>query len=157
MGKEELSKFIKALEKKGLLKFDIKNFDTRFKIQKYVFLAMPLGFNLKYDYSLYLKGPYSTDLANDYYAIDPKKDFKVDSTVYDNIVEKLFHFTSNKDSEWLEIAATMLSLSQNYVKKYSKNYNKSELIEHTIFIKPWAKREETNKIYETLKENKYFS
>lgn len=59
-----LGSFIKFLESKGLVEFDIVGdsdecFVNRVKLQKYVYIAQRFGLELPYKHSIYLYGPYS--------------------------------------------------------------------------------------------------
>ena len=62
-----LAPFVKWLEKGALVNFDRvtddtdDGFATRFKIQKYVFIAQQLGLDTNYEYSRYRYGPYSPE------------------------------------------------------------------------------------------------
>ncbi len=47
----------------------ISSVDDRMRIQKAIYLSQVLGINTGYHYSWYLKGPYSTDLTQDYYKL----------------------------------------------------------------------------------------
>ena len=42
-------------------------FAARFRIQKYVLIAQHMGLGTRYEYPGYIHGPYSSDLAEDYY------------------------------------------------------------------------------------------
>lgn len=121
---ENLCLFIKTLEDKGIMNFDIlnddsKSFDTRIRLQKYVYLAKHFGWDLGYNHSLYLHGPYSSTLADDYYAIAKSNRLsKVDNNTVKEKTKTFanyLRFINKKDTEWLESAATLLSLS-NYFK-----------------------------------------
>lgn len=68
----------------GILKnfyedFDIGLFRDRLRLQKIIYLMQAFGLNIGYSYSLYLYGPYSTELTRDGFAMpDLKKVQKVD-------------------------------------------------------------------------------
>ena len=47
----------------------IKTKNDRIRVQKAIYLAQAAGANLGYDYNWYVHGPYSPDLANDYYGL----------------------------------------------------------------------------------------
>lgn len=75
-----LPSFIQELEDRGLLEFDILNddehsFTNRFMIQKYVYLARYFGLDMDYYLGMYLHGPYSKGLADDYYELAKLKDY----------------------------------------------------------------------------------
>ena len=67
--KAKLIRFLKSLKDEDIIDFDKDSFVHRLKLQKYVFIAQKLGFRTDYNYSLYIHGPYSTSLADDYYSI----------------------------------------------------------------------------------------
>ena len=47
-----------------------KDFQFRHKVQKFVYIAKYFGWNHSYEYVFYLRGPYSNDLANEYYNVN---------------------------------------------------------------------------------------
>jgi hypothetical protein len=49
----------------------IGSLDDRKRLQKLIYLVQAAGVNLGYGYSWYLKGPYSSALAKDYYNMPP--------------------------------------------------------------------------------------
>ncbi len=51
--------------------YDTRTFDSRLRIQKSIYLlgALDYGPAKRYSFSYYLRGPYSPDLARDYYSI----------------------------------------------------------------------------------------
>src|SRR5689334_9264229 len=48
---------------------DTGSLEDRVKLQKAVYLAQAAGLSLGYRYSWYVRGPYSTDLTKDYFAL----------------------------------------------------------------------------------------
>jgi len=60
-----LKRFVEALGQDG----DISSLDGRTRFQKAVYLGQLCGIDLGYRYGWYLKGPYSTELTRDYYAM----------------------------------------------------------------------------------------
>jgi uncharacterized protein YwgA len=60
-----LMRFIEALGEP----IDIHNVISRKRFQKAVYLGQLTGVDLGYRYSWYIRGPYSTDLTKDYYAL----------------------------------------------------------------------------------------
>ncbi|TGD62082.1 hypothetical protein EYC08_16830 [Tabrizicola sp. WMC-M-20] len=48
----------------------ISSVDDRVRLQKAVYICQELGIPLGYNYSWYVKGPYSTSLTQDYYSLN---------------------------------------------------------------------------------------
>ena len=86
---------------------NIKNsFDFRFKLQKYVYISKYFGWNNHYAYKLYIKGPYSTALAEDYYSKDLMKNNPLKINSFD--LNGFNEFINQKDNHYLEAASTIL-------------------------------------------------
>jgi uncharacterized protein YwgA len=137
----KLAGFIKALEDIGF-NFNVNRFNHRLKLQKYVYLARRYGIDLGYYYNLYIRGPYSPELANDYYSIkegmprknvDPPKDF--------------FRLVKGKSERWLELAATLVMIKERY-----PDISDEEMIDLVIKNKPFATTEELKDILKKLKK-----
>jgi len=119
MGK--LLPFMKFLEKEAGFRFAIEKFEHRLMLQKYVFIAKFLGLNLGYLHSMYLRGPYSPALADDYYKLaDTYSLYGGDFTkeLKGLNIKKFLKVIEGKDAKWLEIAATILSVYDRYRKKF---------------------------------------
>jgi len=107
----DLARFIKALENAGIYKFRIDEFDDRLKLQKIVYIAKYFDIDLGYTFNEYLRGPYSPELANDYYKLnklwnsDELKDLK---PLDDERLKKLIEFLKDKSTNELEGIATGL-------------------------------------------------
>ena len=110
-----LDGFIRFLEDQGLVELDIigngdKQFTNRLKLQKYAFLAKRLGMPFRYTYGLYLYGPYSSELAADYYALarSSGRDGRSSAATPDGFSKDDFLKAIRNDPKWLEIAATII-------------------------------------------------
>lgn len=99
-------------------------FENRLKIQKYVLIARHLGiteFN-RYEYDLYIYGPYSSMLADEYYEY-ARGNTNTNTTItnssndIDNVADRFLGIVRGKDSDWLEVAGTILHLSEKYDNK----------------------------------------
>ena len=123
-----LAGFIAYLEKNHLVEFDIlreddAGFRNRFRLQTYVFLARRFGLELDYPHDMYLYGPRSRKLAEDYYDIAENRD-----TLYNEEAKEesgrllesspsfrssdFLSFVKDRDDDWLEIAATLMSRNE---------------------------------------------
>jgi uncharacterized protein YwgA len=135
---EILSSFVKFLSEAGF-RFDLEDFDSRLKLQKYVFLARKFGLDLGYKFSMYIRGPYSPDLAQDYYNL-PKRG----ADIPDSFDRKGFlELVKGKDRAWLEAAATILMI-------YEDTSDLSWAIERTSELKPWISKERIEEIARDL-------
>ena len=79
--KDLLKSFISFLESSGIFEFDVEDFESRLRLQKYVYLAKIFGFDLGYLFNLYIYGPYSSELANDYYSLKDKQSEELDEEI----------------------------------------------------------------------------
>jgi uncharacterized protein YwgA len=107
--KAKLGRFLKALKKEGIIDFNKNSFVHRLKLQKYVFIAQKMGFKTDYAYSLYIHGPYSTKLADDYYLIENfegKRPIRLD--------KEFVKLIKNKSEKWLELASTIVMIRARY-------------------------------------------
>lgn len=82
------------------------SFDFRFKVQKYVFISKYFGWNHHYNYKLYINGPYSTALADDYYNIDFFNNSPLKISTFD--LNSFNDFIFGKDNHYLEAISTIL-------------------------------------------------
>ena len=146
--------FMEFLEKEGGFRFNIEKFEHRLMLQKYVFISKFLGHNLGYSYSIYLRGPYSPALADDYYKLaDAYSLYGGDYTkeLGGLNTEKFLKVIEGKDGKWLEIAATVLSVYESYQIKFRG----AELIERVIStscdIKSATEGEKIHHVFEELK------
>jgi len=100
-----------------------EGFINRLKIQKCVYLAKYYGLDLGYKYNMYMYGPYSADLSNEYYSviddIIAKKDYYYHNNNKEEVEElegfdakKFLVDIKNKDANWLELATTAINLSR---------------------------------------------
>jgi len=111
--KRILAKILNFLERNGF-RFNVEEFEDRLRLQKYIYLFKYCGLDPGYNFSFYLRGPYSSDLADDYY--DPEMDRirkEEDATVPESVV-RLWENIKDKDNTWLEIAASLVMAVKEY-------------------------------------------
>jgi uncharacterized protein YwgA len=101
----------------GLIKrlyssFDMKIFDNRLELQKYIYLMQAEGLNIGYVFSLYIYGPYCTELTKDAFQIENFS--KIPQAKFGNSQDEVkfvsyLKFIENRkdDTEWLEIASSL--------------------------------------------------
>ena len=133
---EDINIIISALKYWNIdLKRPDRDYSSRFKIQKLAYLCKSMGMSLNYKFTLYLNGPYSTSLTQDYYQA-PKlienleTDYKFDEKDL-NILDKISEYVLNHpitleyESEFLEAVATVRYLKNKY----------SDMLDDEIFAK----------------------
>ena len=154
---KKLMTFLKALETSTSYKFTIKSFEDRLRLQKIVYIAKYFDINLGYSYNQYIRGPYSPDLARDYYKL--AEDFenklpeeypqKVNRLVKKPAFSKFASFIDkyHNDPEMLELIATALMI-MNISKLTPENLtddNKKALIDAIHSMKPYFGKEKIRK------------
>lgn len=139
---ENLASFLKALDEADILSFNKKRFTHRLKLQKYVYIARNFGFKAPYNFSLYLHGPYSSSLADDYYAID---DFQNEESI--ELDERFVKLVKNRSEKWLELASTVIMIRKRYA-----NINRHKLIELVKTAKPYASTKKLEAVIRLLKK-----
>ena len=106
---KNVGKAIACLKALGDFKPSVGNFEDRLKIQKIIYLLELKGVKMDFNYSLYVRGPYSPDLTREIYVkredfenlrSDTKLSQKEEAAVHE--LNDLFHLKSSL----LEVAAT---------------------------------------------------
>ena len=138
--RERLASFLKALEEADILTFNKNLFNNRLKLQKYVYIARHFGFEMPYTYSLYLHGPYSPSLADEYYAIEDFQNAKPAE-----LDTQFIRLVRNKSEKWLEYATTIIMIRERYGR-----IGRHKLIELVHDAKPLAEPEHLNAIIRIL-------
>lgn len=112
---------------------DFKNkiksdFNFRFRIQKFVFLAKYFGWDNSYGYKLYPRGPYSSALDDDYYC----EDILNKSSEIECFNQKAFkEFIESKSEYDLEASSTIL-----FYKSFRDSFSLEDAIKTLSEIKP---------------------
>lgn len=105
------------------------DFDFRLKVQKFVYIAKYFGWNHSYKYSLYIRGPYSSALADEYYNEDLLKYSPLKIDGFDS--NSFNDFLDGKSIHYLESASTIL-----YYMGIEENFTRSDAIQKLQMIKP---------------------
>ncbi len=145
MMSEDFKKIISALKYWNLyLERPDRDYGSRFKIQKLTFLCKSMGIPLNYQFTLYLSGPYSTGLTQDYFNAPQlietlETDYilnKDDLEILDKINEYVLNHpvTYNYESEFLEAVSTV-----QYIKKRYPDMLDDEIFAKTKEIKDYLK------------------
>ncbi len=98
------------------------SFNSRFKIQKIAYLCKGLGMDLYHEFNIYVHGPYSHVLAQDYYnfpdvIVNLETDYVLNESerqIADKIKENVLghYLTKDYESELLEAISTIIYLKQ---------------------------------------------
>ena len=107
----KLARLIRTLENAGIYEFRIDTFGDRLKLQKIVYIAKYFGIDIGYSFNEYLRGPYSPELADDYYRLSELWDtdtIKSLEPINDENARKLIDFIKGRSTSELEGIATGL-------------------------------------------------
>lgn len=124
---------------------------TRIKVQKLVYLAQrKFKLEFRYAHSMYLYGPYSVGLANDYFMIRDICDIPSGGLKnWTNRGDFLAFAKIHNDRKWLEIACTLIFTHDVY-----KVVKRDELLEYVHLIKHEFAAGYITQVYdELIKEN----
>ncbi|MCL2607916.1 MAG: hypothetical protein FWD92_05135 [Methanomassiliicoccaceae archaeon] len=130
-GAENLISAVSRAMKKR--KLDAENFEDMLMVQKGCFILNSKGILPKYKFDVYVRGPYSHDLAEDYRDIS-EKDTPYETKISYECIEELSAILK-KGAAFVE-AYTTMEMAKNYNPKMSKD----ELMEFVVEIKPHLKK-----------------
>ena len=137
--KNRLVGLLDILEERSIFTFDVDSIESRKILQKYVYLAKNFESNFQYFYNLYIHGPYSPSLAEDYYHLEGTRPEipEIDNRFFDLIIDK--------SSRWLELGSTLL-----YYKKKHPTISNYKLIKRTQLKKSSSTEDELKRILSEL-------
>jgi len=121
---------------------DESGLDARIRVQKLVFLMRELVREFRtYRFNLYKFGPYSKDLADDYYKLASLSREELDrlSGEYSPSprAERLLEELSRFDTETLELMATAVDLWVE-MRRHFKDVSRSRMVRRLLAVKGWA-------------------
>ena len=119
------------------------DFNFRLKVQKFVYIAKYFGWNHSYKYRLYIRGPYSSALADEYYNEDISKYSPLEIDGFDSY--SFNDFVDGKSIPYLESASTIL-----YYMGIEENFTHEDAIEKLQKIKPHIDSEIVGNAYEDI-------
>lgn len=119
------------------------DFDFRLKVQKFVYIAKYFGWKHSYKYSLYIRGPYSSTLADEYYNEDVLKYSPLEIEGFD--FNSFNDFVDGKSIHYLESASTIL-----YYMGSEENFTREDAIEKLQVIKPHIDSEIVGNAYNDI-------
>ncbi len=113
---EKLTGLFNGIDKK----LSMEKFDDKLEVQKIVFLAQESGIDLGYSFEWYIRGPYCKQVSKDAHIILDSNQNTISPNEANLDEEKIRGFKELlkphlDDTEWLEIAASLLYLkNENY-------------------------------------------
>lgn len=125
------------------------DFDFRLKVQKFVYISKYFGWNHSYKYSLYIRGPYSSALADEYYNEDILKYSPLEIDGFDS--NSFNDFVGGKSIHYLESASTIL-----YYMSLEENFTRSGAIDKLQMIKPHIDSEIVGNAYDDIIRLNFF-
>lgn len=128
------SNLIVAVSKALGRKLDRGKFNDRLLMQKGCYILNSWGYGPYYRYGLYIRGPYSSELADDYYEIDRLSN---STTVPSEAILKLSEIMG-KGIGYTEAYATVLLVKRNNPGRSDK-----EIFDKSLDIKPHLEKEIT--------------
>lgn len=138
---------------------DMSSFNDRLILQKIVYIMMSAGIKLNYHFGWHLRGPYSSSLASDGFALSNQKEsyidrsFRISNENQDKIDQIRGTLGSDLfDTDKLELYSSILFISKSY-----GNLSDEEIITHIKNRKPWLGEETIRNALIKLKDSKMFS
>jgi uncharacterized protein YwgA len=132
--------------------------DERIKVQKIVFLSKRMGIDFNYSFSLYLHGPYSKTLSDDYYTLT---DEQVKNASPDKAIDKdwaKIEILYSRDKVWLEVAATILDIKEsNKYLSWKKIISYVANIKSSILTREGKNLQYVESVFEDLKKEQFIS
>ncbi len=132
-----------GLSEKAIKGEDDASFSNRIRAQKAAFLLKALGAPIGYDFSMYIHGPYSPDLSDDYYSMTDEeiKRLAEEAAPEMSRFKEAIKMIKKADLETLELAATLLDLAMAE-KERPGILCKRKPEDALRIVKPWANDEQ---------------
>ena len=125
------------------------DFTFRLKVQKFVYISKYFGWNHSYKYILYIRGPYSSALADEYYNDDILKYSPLKIDGFD--LNSFNDFVDGKSILYLESSSTIL-----YYMGIEENFTRRDAIEKLNKIKPYINSEIVATAYDDIIRLNFF-
>lgn len=132
-----------GINKEALVSEGEEGFRSRLRLQKAAYLLKRMGVEpfKSYEFNIYLRGPYSPELAKTYYG--ELKDYSEPDISDDKF--DVFKWYMEHDDKWLEIASSILLILERY-----PDMGEKELLSLLKSSKPWVTEVEFREIYGEL-------
>lgn len=137
----------------ALTSVSLENFEDRLRLQKIVFIARKMGFNLGYSFAWYLRGPYSPSLTKMLFSANEDGHLVLENVTLKRgekkTVESIRNFLDKdlSDSKSLELFASVWY----FIKKTSYSpEEKNQLIDTILKLKPQFNRQEVESAFNRI-------
>lgn len=138
----QLYTYLKEID--DIWKFSLESLEDRIKLQKLVYLMQAVGLRLKYNYNLYLHGPYSPELTRDAFELNSfpaevkeyiLKNNELDTDDYQKLSKVKGLIRDLDETRDFEVLATLVFLKrETYIPEKSEDKIRQALLRH----KPYA-------------------
>jgi uncharacterized protein YwgA len=134
------------------LDLEKEDFSDRLIFQKSVLIAKRFGLDLGYKYDFYLRGPYSTQLAKDYFNMKPDGSDSSRNLPASFREEEFKALIKGKNIDWFELAATIIG-----VWEFNPRIDEEHLLDHVKMLKGTRfQGEKIEQVYRDLKDRRVF-
>ena len=117
----------------------------RVKIQLYVYFAKNVfGLAFTYSHGLFEHGPYSPQLASDYYLLPDISEADSRDIAYWTRMDEFLQFAHSHDLTWIEIASTLIHV------EFRDGIVGTALPKHVTFLKPTYTKKQVEQVYDEL-------
>jgi uncharacterized protein YwgA len=127
-----LAGLLEELSKATSKQFTANSFESRLRIQKTIYLLKALGVPeaMEYSYGNYVRGPYSPDLAKDYYSLMQLRVTSRRVSIPAGKMEFIKRCVA-RGNEFLEAVSTLRSIS-----RANPSSTENEIMNHARNLKP---------------------
>lgn len=122
-----------AVEKAIGRNLDVRAFSDCLAMQKGCYILNSWGYEPKYRFSMYIRGPYSSDLADDYYEMGGN--VEKSTRILDEDIDRL-RSIFERGLDYVEAYATVL-----LIKESNSNASNGSIKDKAINLKPHLKNE----------------
>jgi uncharacterized protein YwgA len=121
-------------------------FNARLRVQKAALLLKHLGVRpfTGFEYGLYLRGPYSTDLSSVYYSLGETSPSEPN---VDEQTKGILRWFASNDLTWLEVASSILSIEESH-----PGISDSDVLLQLQLSKPWVSSPHFTNVLSDLKQ-----
>lgn len=144
---EEISDSLIRADEDNAYNFN-SNFDKRLRLQKMVYLIQHKTGDFEYPFSLYLRGPYSSELAREYYRIT-EGSYSGTEPQLGIESREMAKTLLEKDNMWLEVASTIIMFLESYEQKDA--ISRAKEFKHDVLVASGQNESYVDRVFEEIK------